>query len=84
MARYFFHIRRNGETLVDQEGDEFSNIDEALASAEKSVRELSAARIKDDLGICDERMEIVDEEGAVLISISFHDVVQAQLKPRLL
>ncbi|WJR68460.1 hypothetical protein QTA58_06825 [Neorhizobium sp. CSC1952] len=79
MTRYFFQIRRGGVTITDEEGDEFDSIDEAHANAIGAVRELLAARIKNGAMILDEHMEIRDETGALVIAVSFHDVIKRHL-----
>ncbi len=53
--RYFFHIRDHGETILDEEGDEFDHPEDAAASAVQAVQELASARIKDGLVIDDQR-----------------------------
>lgn len=78
MRRYFFHIRHNGETVMDEEGDEFASIDEARSSALRSVRELVAARIKNGQTVINKHMDVHDETGERLMSISFREVIDAQ------
>ncbi len=80
MSRYFFHLRRDDETVPDIEGDDFRDDGAARASAINSVRELAAAQIKSGEAVTDAFMDVVDEGGNVLFSISFHDVVQNHLR----
>jgi hypothetical protein len=80
MNRYFFNIRRDADIVFDVEGDEFPNDDAARTSAVNAVREMAAARIKTGQIVADEYMDVSDEAGTVLFSISFHDVVQNHLK----
>ncbi|WP_430037894.1 DUF6894 family protein [Neorhizobium sp. BT27B] len=80
MSRYFFHLRRDNETVSDVEGDEFSDREAARASATNAVRELVAARIKTGQVVADEYMDVSDDKGHIVLSISFHDVVQDHLK----
>lgn len=80
MNRYFFNLRRDADIVSDVEGDEFPNDDAARTSAVNAVREMAAARIKTGQIVADEYMDVSDEAGAVLFSISFHDVVQNHLK----
>ena len=80
MTRYFFHIRRNGETVLDEEGGEFASLDDARISAVNAVRELVAAKIKRGLMILNEHMEVRDEADALQLVISFHEVIEGQLK----
>lgn len=80
MDRYFFDIRRDGETVRDDEGDEYPSDEEARANAIKAVRELVAAKIRGGFAVSDEHLDVCDKDGRVLFSISFHDVVHDQLK----
>lgn len=80
MSRYYFHLRRDDQIVSDVEGDEFSDSEAARVSATNAVRELVAARIKTGQIFSDEYMDVSDEEGNILFSISFHDVVQDHLK----
>lgn len=80
MSRYFFHLRRDNETVSDVEGDEFSDRESVSASATNAVRELVAARIKTGQVFADEYMDVTDDRGNIVLSISFHDVVQNHLK----
>lgn len=82
MSRYFFHLRRNGGYVPDEEGDEFATADDARANAVSAVRELIAARIKSGHAVVDDQMDVTDETGTLQFTISFHDVVQGQLLKR--
>ena len=64
--RYFFHIRDHGETILDEEGDEFDHPEDAAASAVQAVQELASARIKDGLVIDDQRLDLCDENGVAI------------------
>jgi hypothetical protein len=79
MRRYFFHIRHNGETVMDEEGDEFESVDEARTSAIHSVRELVASSFKKGHRIADKYMDVHDDMGDLVASISFHGVIEDQL-----
>lgn len=80
MSRYFFHLRRDRETVSDIEGDEFPSDEAARISAVSSVREMVAALIKNGRVVADEYMDVSDDAGTLLFSVSFHDVVQNHLK----
>ena len=80
MTRYFFQIRLGGDTITDEEGDEFDSVEEARVNAVRAVRGLLAARIKNGSMISDEYMEIRDETGTLVAAISFHEVVKKHLR----
>jgi hypothetical protein len=80
MSRYFFNLRRDGETVSDVEGDEFANVEAARSSAINAVREMAAALIKNGQAVADEYMDVSDDKGQLVFTVSFHDVVQNHLK----
>jgi len=41
MPRYFFHLKRGQVTILDQEGTELKDIDEALKEATRRGREIA-------------------------------------------
>jgi hypothetical protein len=80
MARYFFNVRQDHDLVVDTEGDDFTDLEYARLNAVKAIREMAAAQIKGGEVVADERIEVVDETGAIVVSISFHDVIQEHLR----
>ena len=44
MKRYYFHIRDEGGTVLDEEGEEHRSLEEARQSAVDAIKELAAAR----------------------------------------
>lgn len=79
MNRYFFHLRHADGTLADEEGDEFGTLEEAKSHAIEAVRELLAERIKRGDTVNDDYMDATDEVGLLYFSVSFLEVVKAQL-----
>ena len=65
MLRYFLHLRRDGSLIEDCEGGEFACLDDARASAKRSLHEMLAADVR--TGILDFAPQIViaDQEGVV-------------------
>ncbi len=80
MPCYYFHLRRDGVTVTDEEGEEFATREEAWSSAVTSVRELVAERIKSGGTIGDEHIDVTDSRGDLQFSLSFLSVVEGQLK----
>jgi hypothetical protein len=79
MNRYFFNIRRNGDTALDNEGEDFVSLEDAREHAVNSIRELIAAQIKVGESVADEHIDVCDDTGNTLVSVSFHDVVKDHL-----
>lgn len=80
MNRYFFHLRHADVIVADEEGDEFDSLDEAKSSAVDAVRELVADLIKRGESVNDDYMDVTDEGGRQYFSVSFLEVVKAQLR----
>lgn len=80
MKRYYFHIRDEGGTALDEEGEEHASIEEACQSAVDAIKELAAARIRTGEVIGNTFLDVCDETGAVLMSISLRQVIEEQVK----
>jgi len=76
MARFFFHIRRNGVFEMDTEGVEFSDHEAAHADAVRFVRELLAERIMSDGTIDEECVQIASETGDLLPEVECGSLVK--------
>ena len=78
MPLYFFHLRDGDDTLIDEEGVELAGIDEVKAAALRQARDIISheARLgRIDLG---QRVDVVDEAGAVIHSLEFSDAVDVK------
>lgn len=80
MKRYYFYIRDDGSTVLDEEGEEHRSLEEARQSAVDAIKELAAARIRTNEMIGNTVLDVCDETGAVLMSISLRQVIEEQLK----
>jgi hypothetical protein len=76
MPWYFLHIRCNGELIEDDEGAEFRDIDAARMEAVRSVRSLVCGDVRDGILHLDLSIEIRDEGGAELQTVSFDDAIK--------
>lgn len=70
MRRYFFHQRIGNELIEDFEGFEYDSAAAARASAVVSARHLWAAAILAGDDLSDEAIEIVDEDGSPIMTVS--------------
>jgi hypothetical protein len=76
MARYHFNLY-NGDGLVeDEEGRELDGLDEARSEALKGVRSIIADEVLQGRIDLTGRLEVVDAEGAPVLTIAFRDAVQ--------
>ena len=72
-----FHLNiRDGEDVIDEEGQEYASLDDARLAAVTSARELMAADIRTGLLSLDDRIEITDPAGALLATVRFRDTVR--------
>ena len=76
MARYFFHVR-SAENLVscDREGQELPDLEAARAEAVSSNREMLSERLLHGGALGPRQIEIADENGKVLATISAEEVL---------
>lgn len=70
MTHYFFHIHRGDTRIEDFEGEEFADLDAALAEAVEAARELVATAVRTNQPINGDRIEIYDESNR------YHGVVR--------
>ncbi|HEX4371285.1 MAG TPA: hypothetical protein VH019_08055 [Rhizomicrobium sp.] len=76
MARYFFNVRGpDGEISRDWEGQDLPDLTAARAEAEMSNREMLGERLLHGGSLGPRQIEIVDEKGAVLATITATEVL---------
>ncbi|MBZ9936933.1 hypothetical protein LB518_11555 [Mesorhizobium sp. BR1-1-16] len=76
MPRYFFHQVRRGGLIEDLEGSELPDIDVARGEAIDGAREMMMSdAIHAGIDISSRRFEITDEQGAVVLSLSFTEAI---------
>jgi hypothetical protein len=73
MPRYFFNTRIGKELLLDPEGEDLRDPDQAWRLARTTIRELlSAEGGQDLLGAI---MEVSDEEGEIVLEFPFSEAI---------
>ena len=76
MPLYFFNLRRTGRVVPDAEGVSFAGIDEAVREAFLDARALISDRLRTDEPVpLDDTIDIADEHGVVLFSITFEQAL---------
>jgi len=76
MARYFFHLRDGVERLLDPQGQAIDDPHSIAAIAMKEARALIAQEALNgriDLG---QRLEIEDDNGAIVHTLRFADAIR--------
>jgi hypothetical protein len=75
MARYFMNIRDNTFVVPDFEGSELPDLSSAMHEAKASALEPVVSDIRAQSRIGEKRIEIVDENGAVLGTVMLRDMI---------
>jgi hypothetical protein len=69
MPRYFFHLKADTGTVVDNEGLFLNDIDRARSGILQIVDEILSEQDFDQVDICGQSLEIADETGETVLSI---------------
>jgi hypothetical protein len=78
MPRYFYNLL-GGRTVLDEAGVEFANLHSAEAHGLRAARQTIAEQVVRTGALSlTQKIEIVDEQGQVLTTISFSDAVQIE------
>ncbi len=78
MARFFFHVRDDMD-VPDDEGAELRDIEVARNLATQSARVLMCETLKESGRISlNHRIDVEDEQGAVVASVPFGDAVSIE------
>jgi hypothetical protein len=73
--RFYFHVRSQDGHDIDEEGIDLPSIDAARDEARKAAREMVAELVLQAESIDGMRFEIADQNGAVLATIAFREVI---------
>ncbi len=69
MPRYFFHLKADTGTVVDNEGLFLNDIDRARSGILQIVDEILSEQDFEQVDICGQSLEIADETGETVLSI---------------
>lgn len=75
MPRYRFHVRDDLHT-DDAEGAELPDLESARETAMEAARELVCADIKNGWLNLDHSIEVTDDEGATLFTVTFREAFE--------
>lgn len=76
MPKYYFHIRTPLELDVDDIGLDCASAEDAVVHAIKAAKEIISEWVLDGHPVHNEAFEIADEEGAIVATVPFADVVR--------
>jgi hypothetical protein len=82
MARFFFHVRNDGELISDHDGIDLPGLNEAAREALQSVRELLAEAIKTGKPKVAEAVLVADEAGQIVLEMPVIVVLPEPLRKR--
>ena len=74
MPRYFFNTRFGNELLLDPEGEELRDPDEAWNVARTTVREILASE-GEQANLLGAIMEVTDDDGEVVLEFPFAEAI---------
>jgi hypothetical protein len=77
MPRYFFNLY-DDDISLDPEGSELDSLDEARRDATINLRSLAAEQVLTGRLSLEDRIEIADQTGAVLDTVSMRDCVELE------
>lgn len=73
MERYFFHLRKDDQLIVDEEGSEYENREIAQKAGYADAREFIANQIRAGQSVLPWSLEITASDGSLIEKISFTD-----------
>lgn len=73
MPRYFFNARINGELVLDPDGQDLRDPDQAWAVAKAAISDLVAE--ESSAGLLRSSMEVTDEGGEIVFELPFAEAL---------
>lgn len=77
MPRYFFNVY-DDVVAPDEEGQELPNLQAARLSAIAGARDLVTAQVKHGYMVRSHWIDVIDEQGAVVLSVTFGEAVEVR------
>jgi len=71
MTRYFFHIKGEAKTVLDEEGIELTDLDEVREEATGSARQLMSEQVLRGQAPNGREFVVVDEQGQIVLTFPF-------------
>ena len=79
MPLFFFHVWKDGQVLMDDDGQQFESVSDALLEADASARELLAAAITADKNPPD-LISVYDDHQQKVAEVSLRSLVPLSLR----
>jgi hypothetical protein len=81
MARYFIDFRDSTGMIRDEEGGDFSHLEDALDEAKASARDLVKQYLDDQTPLNETCVEIRDQQGRTVAALTVAEVLQHPIHP---
>lgn len=75
MPHFFFHILDQGESITDEEGMDFPDIEPAIAEAKHSARDFAAECVRSGEAVDGRTIVVQDSLGKTLLEYAVKDVI---------
>lgn len=82
MPQFFFHVVDSAGTASDEDGLDLEDLSVAREVAVKGARDILSAEVKSGKIDLDWRIDIADENGAVVLILPFSDAVLVTGSPK--
>jgi len=76
MPRYFFHIKDEATTMLDQEGIELDDLEAVRNEATQAARQGMSERVLDGHAPNDRTFVVTDEQGRVVLNFPFKEAIR--------
>lgn len=76
MRRYFFNLRTDQETLIDDEGIPLASVDRAIDEARRAAREMLAEAVLRDEAVDGTAIDVLDEDHTLITSVALTSMVR--------
>ncbi len=74
MPRFFFHLQ-NERRVVDEDGQDYPDLDTARLYARETIRALACFDVQQGYLRAGDRFDIADENGRVVATVGFDDAI---------
>ena len=81
MPHYFFHVERDGERLVDDEGSALSDLQSVQAIAVRAAADLAADDLKRGIQSVEQFIVVENEAGQDVVRVRVFTILEFQTAP---
>ena len=78
MPRYFFHVDRDGEHIIDEEGSDLSSLESVLDLARRAAADLAADDLKHGVQSLEQFILVENESGQDVARVRVAAMLEVQ------